>query len=152
NTLTALITQQTNQIGIIKAIGGSTGTIIKVYLAGVLVYGLLALLISLPLGAFLAFGITQWFLNLFNIDYDNFQISRQAVFYQLLVALVAPMLAALWPVLKGATITVREAIASYGLGNGRFGTNSFDRLVERIGKRFLSAPYAVALGNLFRRK
>lgn len=152
NTLTALITQQMNQIGIIKAIGGTTGTIVKVYLAGVLVYGLLALLISLPLGALLAFGITQWFLNLFNIDYETFQISRQAVIYQLLAAIVAPLIAALWPVLSGATITVREAIASYGLGSGRFGRSHFDRLVERLGRRFLSAPYAVALGNMFRRK
>lgn len=152
NTLTALITQQTNQIGIIKAIGGSTGVIIKVYLAGVLVYGALALLISLPSGAYLAYSISRWFLNLFNIDYEVFQISRQAVIYQLLAALVAPLLAALWPILSGATITVREAVASYGLGTGRFGTSRFDRLVERAGRRFLSAPYAVALGNMFRRK
>jgi len=48
NTLMALITQQTHQIGIIKAIGGSTTTILKTYLAEVLFYGLLALLISLP--------------------------------------------------------------------------------------------------------
>jgi putative ABC transport system permease protein len=63
NTLTALIIQQTNQIGIIKAIGGSTGTIVEVYLAGVVIYGLLALLVSLPLGASIAFGISKWFLK-----------------------------------------------------------------------------------------
>ena len=39
NTTTAVITQQTDQIGVIKAIGGRTGTIMQVYLAGVLVYG-----------------------------------------------------------------------------------------------------------------
>jgi len=152
NTLTALITQQTNQIGIIKAVGGRRGTIVKVYLAGVLVYGILALVISLPLGAALAFGITQWFLNLFNIDYEEFQVSTRAISYQVLAAIAAPLLAALWPVLKGAGITVREAIASYGLGGGRFGRSRFDRAIERLGRRFLSAPYAVALGNMFRRK
>ncbi len=152
NTLTALITQQTNQIGIIKAVGGRTGTIIKIYLTGVLVYGILALIISLPLGAILAFGLTQWFLNLFNIDYEVFQISTQAAIYQVLAAIAAPLLAALWPVFSGATITVREAIASYGLGGGKFGHNPIDRLVEQIGQRFLSGPYAMALGNMFRRK
>ncbi len=152
NTLTALMTQQTNQIGIIKAIGGTKGTIIKVYLSGVLVYGILALVVSLPLGAALAYGITKWFLNLFNIDYEQFQISQQAVIYQVLAAIAAPLLAALWPVLKGAGLTVREAIASYGLGSGRFGRSRFDRMVERLGRRLLSAPYAVALGNMFRRK
>jgi putative ABC transport system permease protein len=152
NTLTALVTQQTDQIGIIKAVGGRTGTIIKIYLTGVLAYGILALAISLPLGAVLAFGITKWFLNLFNIDYDTFQVSSQAIFYQVIAAIIAPLIAALWPVLSGATITVREAIASYGLGSGKFGTNWFDRLVESFGQRFLSGPYAVALGNMFRRK
>jgi len=151
NTLTALITQQIDQIGIIKAIGGTTGVIIKVYLVGVLVYGLLALLISLPLGAFLAFGSSQWFLNLFNIDYDVFQVSNRALIFQIAAALAVPLLAALWPILRGATITVREAIASYGLG-GDFGSSWLDRAVERVAQSLLATPYAIAIGNMFRRK
>jgi putative ABC transport system permease protein len=151
NTLTALITQQINQIGIIKAVGGTTVTVVKIYLAGVLVFGLLALFISLPLGAFLAFGVTKWFLNLFNIDYEVFQVSSRAIVLQIVAAIVAPLIAALWPVLDGATITVREAIASYGLG-GDFGSSRLDRLVERIGQRLLPSSYAMALSNMFRRK
>ncbi|NIW92779.1 MAG: FtsX-like permease family protein [Phycisphaerae bacterium] len=153
NTVTAVITQQTNQIGVIKAIGGRTGNIIKIYLAGVLVFGLLALLISLPIGAFLAFGMSQYFLNLFNIDYEVFQFSTRAIIFQILAAIAAPLIVALWPVLNGATITVREAIASYGLGGaGEFGDSRFDRLIERLGRSLLSASYAMALGNMFRRK
>ena len=151
NTLTALITQQTDQIGIIKAIGGSTGSIVRVYLAGVFVYGLLALLISLPLGAFLAFGLSQWFLNLFNIDYEVFQVSQRAITLQVIAAIAVPLLAALWPIFKGATITVREAIASYGLGSD-FGSSWLDRAIEGVGERLFSAPYAIALANMFRRK
>jgi len=151
NTLTALITQQTNQIGILKAIGGTSSTIVKVYLAGVLVYGLLALLVSLPLGMLVAFGMVQWFLNLFNIDITAFQFSTQAVILSIISALIVPVLAALWPVLSGAAITVRQAIASYGLG-GDFGGSGIDRIVERVGARLLPSHYATALGNMFRRK
>jgi putative ABC transport system permease protein len=71
--------------------------------------------------------------------------------WQTFAALGVPLLAGLWPVLSGTAITVREAIASYGIG-GDFGNNRFDRWIERLGNRFLSAPYAVALGNMFRRK
>jgi putative ABC transport system permease protein len=152
NTLTGLITQQTHQIGILKAIGGTQGRIFRVYMVGVLVYGGLSLLIALPLGMMIAYGITQNFLNLFNIDYEEFRFSTLAVVLQFLAALAVPLLAALWPILHGTGITVREAISSYGLGGGKFGTNRFDRLIETIGQRFLSAPYAVALGNMFRRK
>jgi putative ABC transport system permease protein len=152
NTLTALITQQTNQIGIVKAIGGSTTTILKTYLVEVAIFGLLALLISLPLGLSTAFFMTKWFLNLFNIDYDVFRFSNQALVYQVLAAVAAPLVAALWPVMRGATITVREAIASYGLGSGKFGSGWLDRTVERVGSGLLPSLYALALSNMFRHK
>jgi putative ABC transport system permease protein len=151
NTLTGIITQQTDQIGILKAIGGTQGKIVRIYLVAVLVYGLLSLLIALPLGMVLAFGITQYFLNLFNIDYEQFQFSSLAVGLQLLAALVVPLLAALWPVLSGTAITVREAISTYGIG-ADFGSTFLDRMIEGLGRQFLSSPYAVALGNMFRRK
>jgi putative ABC transport system permease protein len=151
NTVTNLITQQTNQIGILKAIGGRTGTIIGVYLVSAFVYGMLALLIALPLGAIVAFGVTRYFLDLFNIDYNQFRFSTNAVVFQVLCALAAPLLAGLPPILQGANITVRQAISSYGLGGG-FGSNWLDRLVDKIGQRWLPSHYATALGNMFRRK
>ncbi len=151
NTLSNLITQQTDQIGILKAIGGRTSTIVGVYLINALIYGLLALIIALPLGAIVAHQITVVFLGLFNIDYNQFQISQQAVIFQVASALVAPLLAGLPPTLKGANITVRQAIASYGLG-GDFHSGRLDRFVEKIGQLLLPPYYATALGNLLRHK
>ncbi|MBK8984612.1 MAG: FtsX-like permease family protein [Chloroflexi bacterium] len=151
NSMTAIITQQTDQIGVIKAIGGQSHIIVQVFMAGVLIYGFLALLVALPTGVIAAYQGSKWFLALFNIDYDTFQFSTRAVFFQVLAALLAPVLAALWPVLSGAAITVREAIASYGIG-GDFGSSRLDQAVEALGERFLPSPYAIALGNMFRRK
>ncbi|RPJ18941.1 MAG: FtsX-like permease family protein, partial [Chloroflexi bacterium] len=151
NTLSNLITQQTNQIGILKAIGAKTHTIIGIYLVNALVYGLLALLIALPLGAIVAFTVTKVFLNLFNIDYNQFEFSRQAVTFQVISALAAPLLAGLPPVLQGAKITVRQAIASYGLG-GDFRSGRLDSLVDAFGQRWLSTLSATALGNMFRHR
>lgn len=151
NTLSNLITQQTDQIGILKAIGGKTRTIMGVYLVSTLVYGTLAFLIALPLGAITAFILSKSFLNLFNIDFDQFQYSNRAVTFQALSALAAPLLAGLPPILKGARITVREAIASYGLG-GDYHSGWLDRLVEKIGQRWLPSYYAQSLGNMFRHK
>ncbi|HET9905495.1 MAG TPA: FtsX-like permease family protein [Anaerolineales bacterium] len=151
NTISNLITQQTNQIGILKAIGGRAPSIVGMYLVSALVYGGLAFMIAFPLGAVVAHMITKVFLNLFNIDYDTFHISRDAVILQALSALLAPLLAGLPPILKGAAITVREAIASYGLGGG-YQSGRLDRIVESIGARLLPSHYATALGNMFRHK
>ncbi len=151
STLTSLITQQTDQIGVIKAIGGQQGIIFRLYLAVALFYGLAALLIAVPAGAAFAYFMSRWYLNLFNIDYQTFQVSRLAVGLQVLMAFLAPTLAALGPVLKGSRISVREAIASYGLG-GDYRAGGLDRLVDRFGERYLSTPFATALGNMFRHK
>jgi putative ABC transport system permease protein len=151
NTISNLITQQTNQIGIIKAIGGKTPSIVGMYLVSALVYGVLAFIIAVPLGAIVAHSVTKVFLNLFNIDYDTFHISRTAVILQALCAILAPLLAGLPPILKGAAITVRQAIASYGLGGG-YRSGRVDRFVEAIGAWLLPSHYATALGNMFRHK
>lgn len=151
NTLSNLITQQTNQIGILKAIGGRMPMIVGMYLFSAFVYGALAFVISLPLGAIVAYSLTKSFLNLFNIDFDYFQFSTEAVIFQAFSALAAPLLAGLPPILQGAKITVRQAIASYGLGGG-YRSGWLDRLVEAIGQRLLPSHYATALGNMFRHK
>jgi len=151
NTLSNLITQQTNQIGVLKAIGGKAGTIVAIYMISTLVYGTLAFLVALPLGAMVAFSVTKIFLNLYNIDFDQFQYSSQAIMFQAVSALAAPMLAGLPPILNGARITVREAIASYGLG-GDYRSGWLDRLVESLGQRWLPSYYAQSLGNMFRHK
>ena len=150
-TSTAMITQQTDQIGVLKAIGGRRSIIIGLYMVMVLIFGLLALLVALPLGSVTAFLASRWFLNLFNIDYDVLRVSMRGILLQAGAALLAPAAAALYPILKGAAITVREALATYGLGSD-FGSSRLDQLVEAIGSRFLSTPYATALGNMFRRK
>jgi len=151
NTLNAIITQQTNQLGILKAIGGSSFIVTKIYLAGVLFYGVLSLAIALPLGSFTSFNITRSFLGLYNIDYDLYTLTPRAVLFQALAALAVPLIAALAPILKGAAITVRQAIASYGLG-GDFSSGWIDQFVEQVGRRFLVSYNALALANTFRRK
>lgn len=151
NTTTALITQQTDQIGVIKAVGGRTRDVARVYLTGVLIFGLLALFVALPVGMLMAYGTTRQLLTIFNIDYEVFRWSPRAIAWQSAAAIAAPLLAALWPVMRGASISVREALATYGLG-GDFGFTRFDRGVEHLAERVLPSPYTTSLGNLFRRK
>jgi putative ABC transport system permease protein len=151
NTLSNQITQQTNQIGILKAIGASSNTIAGVFLVSTFVFGLLALILALPLGAIVAYGVARYFLDLFNIDFTPFQFSTKAIGLQVGAALVTPVLAGLAPITRAAAMTVRQAIASYGLG-GTFGSSRLDRAVDRFGERWLPSHYATALGNMFRRK
>lgn len=150
NTIQALLTQQMRQIGVMKAIGARASQITGMYLGMVLIFGLLALIVAVPLGALAAGAFTSYIAGLINFDVANYNIQPQVLALQVAVGLLAPLLAALWPVISGARITVREAISTYGLGNGRFGKGHLDRLLERV--RGLSRPMLLSLRNTFRRR
>ncbi len=151
NTISAHIAQQTNQIGIMKSLGGGGWAIAKIYFIETLIIAVIALLWAVPSGLVSAYLSACKLLGLFNVECKAFAYSQKAFDYMVLGGLFAPLLAALVPIWRGATMNVREAIASYGLG-GDFGSNRFDLWVERLGARFFSTLNAAALGNLFRRK
>jgi putative ABC transport system permease protein len=136
-----------------KTIGARTGHIIRMYMMMVLAFGLLALLIALPLGAITGFYISQFMAGLLNFDIVDFQIPPMALLLQIAVALIVPLIAGFFPILSGTRITVREAISSQGLGKGRFGANRIDRwLTSRALLHWLTRPTLISLRNTFRRK
>lgn len=151
NAVSAQIAQQTHQIGIMKAIGGGLGNIIRLYLAEVLILGGIACLMALPASLLTAWAGSRWLLNLFNIELTRMPWSWTAIVAVLAGGLLVPLLAALFPVLRGARITARQAMASYGLG-ADFGNNRFDLWIDRLGDKLLPTLYAAAFGNLFRKK
>ena len=151
NTISAHISQQAEQIGVMKALGASLMTISKLYALEVLIMALLAIVIALLPSLYMANWSACQLLGLFNIACQGFSYSPQAVLIMLSGGLGVPLLAAAWPVWNGARMTVREALASYGLGSD-FGSHRLDRAIEYLGARFLPTVYAAALGNLFRRK
>jgi putative ABC transport system permease protein len=146
NTVTALINRQINQIGILKAIGASTFKIFLVYLTIVFAYGVLALLIALPLSALAARTLGDYLMAAFNAE-GAFELSPLAVQAQVVIALLAPILASLGPLRTGARITVREAISNYGL---RAEATLLDRLLARL--RGLPELLALTISNTFRHK
>lgn len=151
NTVSAHITQQTQQIGVLKALGASMGGIIKLYLLETLLLALMADLLAIPLALLAAYLSSCQLLGLFNIECSQFAYSPRALYLMVLGGLLAPLLAAIIPIWRGAAMSIRQAIASYGLGSD-FGRSFFDRWLEKLGEFFLSSFYAAALGNLFRRK
>jgi putative ABC transport system permease protein len=150
NTISALLSQQIRQIGMMKAIGGQTGQIIAMYLMMVIGFGALALVVAFPLSTLLGYSSAQLMAGLLNFNVGEIRIPIPSLIAQISVAIGAPLLAAILPIIGGTRVTIREAISSYGLGAGQFGKNIFDRAIEKI--RFLSRPLIISLRNAFRRK
>jgi len=104
STINSIIASQTDQIGIMKAIGARTPQITRFFLTVVMIYGLLALALSIPLGIFGAYAMTQWLVGGFGADVGGFQIDRTAIIVQSVLALVVPLLAALVPIFMASRL------------------------------------------------
>jgi putative ABC transport system permease protein len=149
NTMNAIVAQQVWQIGVMKVVGATIGRVVRAYLTTALIYGLLALLLALPLGVISAHVLARWILSIVNISLDTVRVIPSAIVTQIAVGLVVPLLAALVPVIGGVRVTAREAISNYGL-EGAFGRGWLDRLVGKV--RRLPRPMMLSLRNSFRRK
>jgi len=147
NTITGIIESQTDQIGVMKAIGARTGQVTRFYLTVALIYGFLALLISLPLGVMGAWLVARWLVNSFGADLGAFDVDRSALLIQCAIALFAPLLVALAPIFRAARITVREALSTYGLSAS---AGLLERGLAKL--KFLSRLALLTISSAFRHK
>jgi putative ABC transport system permease protein len=149
NTLTAILTQQKRQIGMMKAVGARTRDVLGIYLVMAGVFGALALVIALPVSIVLSTFMTQQLASFLNVDILTFDVPGWILFLQAGMAVVTPLVAAFIPVVRGTRTTVREAIDDYGLA-GVKPTGWIDRLISAI--KGLSRPVLLTIRNTFRRK
>jgi putative ABC transport system permease protein len=147
NTINVLIAQQVDQIGVLKAVGARTWHILRLYFISVFIYGLLALVLALPLAIYGAWGISAWLSNSFGADLGSFDVSEPIILLVVFLCLLAPVLASLLPIISGARITVREAISTYGLSTN---TGLLERALAKA--RFISRLVLITISNTFRHK
>ncbi|MBE0681512.1 MAG: ABC transporter permease [Anaerolineales bacterium] len=148
NTITALMSQQTRQIGIMKAVGGRGTQIFGMYVVLIFFFGLGALAISVPLAnnaaKTIGDGMAAW-LNFFPAEYHGY---RSTLVQQLIVALAVPLLAAWIPMYDSVRVTVREALTDYGI------KGAVKRKEKKVSRAALliPRPMRLSLRNAFRRK
>ena len=150
NTVSAILARQVRHVGIMKAIGAPQRDILTMYLAMVLIFSSVALVIALPVGMLGARLLSLQLAHLLNIDVQGFDVPPYVVALEIVTALIVPLIATLYPILSGTRITAREAISSQEAGAGQFGASRIDALLGRL--RGLPATLLYACRNIFRRK
>jgi len=148
NTITALMSQQTRQIGIMKAIGARTQQIFGMDVVLILGFGLCSLAISVPLAnraAQTVSDIMAGWLNFFPATYRGYPA---ALIQQAIVALIVPLLAAVLPIYNSVRMTVRETLSEYGIG----GKTKPKKTSVSKSTLLIPRPVRLSLRNAFRRK
>jgi putative ABC transport system permease protein len=154
NAISALITQQIPQIGVMKLIGARRWQIMSLYMVTVLAYGLLAVGMGLPLAVvtarLLMDGLVQ---GLLNVLPDSYRLPLWLIAAQIAVGLLLPLLAGLMPVIKGTRITTQKALNDVGMAAGADGRGWEERglaIVQNVIA--LRRPVLLSIRNTMRHK
>jgi putative ABC transport system permease protein len=150
NTISALLSQQVRQIGIMKAIGARARQVVGLYLVMIILFGVLALLIAVPLSILAAGQLSLYLAGFINVDFPAFTIPPDVIALEIAIGMLVPIIAGLFPVIAGTRITVRAALSDYGIGSNTPKQGWLDRALMRV--RALSRPTRLSLRNTFRRK
>jgi putative ABC transport system permease protein len=164
NTLNALLNQHLRYIGVIKLVGGQRRHVFLMYLTLIMAFGILALLIAIPLGGQGAYGLALFLAGEMNFSLLGYRIVPVALMVQILVGLFVPVIAGLIPILNGSRVTVLRALSG-GLADeqqppkaGEERIPWFDwiqvKMTRLLTKRgvHIPRPFVISLRNTFRRK
>jgi putative ABC transport system permease protein len=118
NTVTALLVQQRQQLGVMKAIGASTRQLTTQYLAYVVALSVAALVVAVPTSLLLGRAIATFVADLANIVLVPTGVPVVALAAQIVLGVALPVSAVLIAVRRACRTTVREAITDRGLTDG----------------------------------
>ncbi len=164
NTLSALLNQHLRHIGVMKLVGGQRNQIFAMYITLIMIFGLIALLIAVPIGGQGAFSLAEYIADKLNFSLLGYRIVPMAFLIQIAVGLAVPLLAGLVPVLNGSRITVLKAISGDAAREAAAGSSgakretAFDKFQTRatatLARRgiHLPRPLLISLRNTFRRR
>jgi putative ABC transport system permease protein len=149
NTISAILTQQIKQIGMMRSVGASRRQVVALYVVNVLIFSVIALVIAIPAGLIGAWWLATFVGDIMNFDIVNVSLPLQVVLLQIGIGLVIPVAAGLLPIINGTRISVYDAIYQYGVSRDRI-SGSLTHWINRLHN--LSRPVLLAVRNTFRRK
>ncbi|MEP7135172.1 MAG: FtsX-like permease family protein [Chloroflexota bacterium] len=164
NTLNALLNQHLRHIGVIKLVGGQRKQVFRMYLTLIMAFGILALLIAVPLGGQGAYGLALFISSQMNFNLLGYRIVPMAFAIQIAVGLLVPLIAGLAPVLNGSRITVLRALSGdvaddeVQVSGGEKRLSWFDWMQVKVTNLLalrgihVPRPFVISLRNTFRRK
>ncbi len=148
-TMNTIISQQTAEIGVMKALGGSRRAIVACYLRSVLLLGAIGTAVGTAAGAFMSNALGRFVQE----DLGGIRSTWSTDPWFLLLGVVAGLgttvLASLPSLRRALRVTVNTALGSHGVADGR-GWGMLERATRRA--TFLSSLTRLGLRNTARRR
>src|SRR6516164_7119056 len=151
NAVSALVAQQTTVIAAMKALGATRAVVVKGYATTVFIYSLIATPLGIALGIAAGGAVASAMERSIPLAPGPAVVAPGAVALALLVGLAVPLLAALVPLWLGTRVSVKEALAGWGVASVEAKTRAHPSRPRTA--RLAHIPQTVWLGlrGLFRK-
>ena len=148
-TMNTVVREQTREIGVIKAVGGTRRAIVRSYLTTAALLGVLGTALGVAAGIPLSNLLDGFTGRQFSGVEAGFGVPLWVLALSIGVGEGGTMLAALPAIRRATRVPVREALIDHGLG-GNFGTDAIDSALRRSS--FLPRLSRLGIRNAARRK
>jgi len=141
----SMLASQVRQIGVLKAVGASSLQIFNIYLTLILIMGIVATGVALPLAVGSGFAFADFVSEQLNFEVLTTSLPIQVYFYLIGAGLSLPVLSSLTVLIKAIKIPVVAALADYGIKS----PSSKNKTASRLP---LASQLVMVLRNTLRRR
>lgn len=145
--MASILAKQVRQIGILKAIGATQHQVLGIYLGMVLMLGIAAGLIAIPLAVSSGYAFSHFVAGKLNFEILTQHLPGQVYLSLIAASLLLPILLSLPAILKGINISVHDALSDYGIAPDTAGAGK-----EKMAAAWLPRGMLLALRNSLRQK
>lgn len=149
NMISALLTEQVKQVGVMKAIGASTGQVAALYLGQVAILAAISLAIGIPLGQAAGRAYAAFSAGILNANLASVAVPAWVIVLQIAIGVGVPLLVSIRPVQRASSISIHRAFSD-DIGRHLYGTRRFDRWLSR--RTWLPRPLMLSLRATFHRR
>jgi putative ABC transport system permease protein len=149
NLITAILSSQTREISVMKAIGAHAGQIAAMYLGFALVLGVLASAIALPVAIAIGRAYAGMNAEMLNFTVAGYAIPWWAIAIQIAVGCLLPVAAAAIPIARACAMPVNAGLRDPGIATGAGGLHVRRRMIAIPG---IARPLQLSIGNAFRKR
>jgi putative ABC transport system permease protein len=113
--MASILAKQVRQIGILKAIGASRWQVMNIYLIMVLALGIAAGVIAIPLAVGSGYTFSYFVAGKLNFDILTQHLPLNVYIALIAASVLLPVFVSLPAILKGVSLSVHDALSSYGI-------------------------------------
>jgi putative ABC transport system permease protein len=115
NTVAAVLAQQRRQLGVMKAVGATSGQLTLQYLGYVLALSVVSIALAVPLALVVGRFVAGFTAGLANFDLEPMGIPWSSILLVVAISIVLPVLAVYVSVRRASRVTVSETITDRGI-------------------------------------